>query len=113
MKRRPCADATPGLLLYPRALQPRRICIAAEAMVRNKYSSLLLKSEPGFHAEWLRDGPCDATTTGPSNSGHRCQLSPAVKSGVHEIRGAAVAHLANSQVVSQVSSSSRVPVFVS
>src|SRR5580700_3258454 len=51
-------------------------------------SSLLLKSEPEFHAEWLRDGPCDATTTGLSNSGHRCQLSLTLSGGEHEIRGA-------------------------
>jgi hypothetical protein len=44
-------------------------------------SCLLHKSEPEFHAEWLRDGPCDATTTGLSNSGHRCQLSLAVRRG--------------------------------
>jgi len=65
-----------------------RCCIEFLSVISKDYSSLLLKSEPEFHAEWLRDGPCDATTTGPSNSGHRCQLSPAVTSGVHEIRGA-------------------------
>jgi hypothetical protein len=39
---------------------------------------------PEFHEEWLRDEPCDATTTGRSNSGSRCQLSPG--NGGHEIR---------------------------
>jgi hypothetical protein len=42
---------------------------------KNQFKFAPLKSEPEFHAEWLRDGPCDATTTGLSNSGHRCQLS--------------------------------------
>ncbi len=62
------------------------------SVVSHSYSScLLLWSEPGFHEEWLRDGPCDATTTGRSNSGHRCQLSPEglEPDGEHEIRGVA------------------------
>src|ERR1019366_6238366 len=36
-----------------------------------------------FHAEWLRDEPCDATTTG-QNIAYRCQLSPGNRE--HEIR---------------------------
>ena len=71
-----------------RVMRPMYSCNPALPVISNEYSSLLLKSEPEFHAEWLRDGPCDATTTGLSNSGSRCQLSPAVTSGVHEIRGA-------------------------
>src|SRR5271155_5445403 len=41
-----------------------------------RYSSLLLVSEPEFHEEWLRDGPCDATTTCLGKPGVWCQLSP-------------------------------------
>ena len=46
--------------------------------------SSLGKSE--FHAEWLRDEPCDATATGPASyiPADRCQLSPG--NGDHEIR---------------------------
>jgi hypothetical protein len=40
--------------------------------------------ELGFHEEWLRDEPCDATTTGRCKTGSRCQLSPG--NGGHEIR---------------------------
>ena len=58
------------------------------ALIQTKHSSLLLVSEPEFHAEWLRDGPCDATTTGSSNLRHRCQLSLTLSGGEHEIRGA-------------------------
>src|SRR5579884_480083 len=50
-------------------------CILPAPVVQTNHSSLLLVGEPEFHAEWLRDGPCDATTTGLSNSGQRCQLS--------------------------------------
>jgi hypothetical protein len=42
------------------------------------YSSLLLVSGPEFHEEWLRDGPCDATTTGLSNSGSGVNSLPVV-----------------------------------
>src|ERR1022692_2057149 len=37
-----------------------------------------LGSGPEFHAEWLRDEPCDATATDPRSyiPGARCQLSP-------------------------------------
>src|ERR1035437_7730875 len=34
------------------------------------------KGKPGFHAEWLRDEPCDATTTCLGKPGVWCQLSP-------------------------------------
>src|SRR6185437_14708910 len=47
---------------------------------KNGLFKFALWSEPEFHEEWLRDGPCDATTTGPGNLGHRCQLSPDVGS---------------------------------
>src|SRR5207244_1745634 len=42
-----------------------------------------------FHEEWLRDEPCEATTTGSGSSipVARCQLSPG-NCGEHEIRGA-------------------------
>jgi hypothetical protein len=63
-------------------------CTAASPVLQLKYSSLLLVSEPEFHAEWLRDGPCDATTTGSSNLRQRCQLSLTLSGGEHEIRGA-------------------------
>jgi hypothetical protein len=43
-----------------------------------EHSSLLLVSGPEFHEEWLRDGPCDATTTGLSNSGSGVNSLPVV-----------------------------------
>src|ERR1700723_1596081 len=43
------------------------------------------KGKPEFHAEWLRDEPCDATTTCPRKTGVWCQLLPG--DGEHEIRG--------------------------
>jgi hypothetical protein len=41
-------------------------------------SSLLFGADLGFHEEWLRDEPFDATTTGSGSSisVDRCQLSP-------------------------------------
>jgi len=47
----------------------RTLEVFLASMIIIKYSSLLLVSGPEFHEEWLRDGPCDATTTGLSNSG--------------------------------------------
>src|SRR5438105_4855243 len=44
-------------------------------------------SKPEFHAEWLRDGPCDATTTGLELSSSR-PVSTLTRLGDHEIRGA-------------------------
>jgi hypothetical protein len=44
-------------------------------MIHIKHSSLPPKGKPEFHAEWLRDGPCDATTTCLGNPGVWCQLS--------------------------------------
>src|SRR5215469_9622362 len=46
-------------------------------------------ADPEFHAEWLRDEPGEATTTGSGSSilVARCQLSPG--NGGHEFRGAA------------------------
>ena len=40
-------------------------------------TSLLFGADLGFHAEWLRDEPCDATATGSRSSiaTARCQLS--------------------------------------
>src|SRR5215472_4534969 len=51
-----------------------------------------LTSRPGFHEEWLRDEPCEATTTGSGSyiPVARCQLSPG--DGEHEIRGARRKH---------------------
>src|ERR1700691_1285728 len=45
-------------------------------------------SRPEFHAEWLRDEPCDATATDPGSyiPGDWCQLSPG--NGEHGIRHA-------------------------
>ena len=45
-------------------------------------------SRPEFHAEWLRDEPCDATATDPGSyiPGAWCQLSPG--NGEHGIRHA-------------------------
>jgi hypothetical protein len=45
-----------------------------------------LRGRPEFHAEWLRDEPCDATATEPGSyiPADRCQLSPG--NGEHEIR---------------------------
>jgi hypothetical protein len=42
---------------------------------KNRSFKFALKGKPGFHAEWLRDGPCDATTTCLGKPGVWCQLS--------------------------------------
>src|ERR1700753_2083389 len=65
-------------------------CGPQATVLKIEYSSLLLVSEPEFHEEWLRDGPCDATTTCLGKPGVWCQLSPKVPKGIgeHEIRGA-------------------------
>jgi hypothetical protein len=44
------------------------------------------RGKPEFHAEWLRDEPCDATATGSGSyiPTARCQLPPG--NGEHEIR---------------------------
>ena len=49
----------------------------------------LHRADLEFHEEWLRDEPCEATTTGSGSSipVARCQLSPG-NYGEHEIRGA-------------------------
>jgi hypothetical protein len=59
-------------------------------------TSLLRLSRPGFHEEWLRDEPSEATTTGPGSyiPAVWCQLSPG--NGEHEIRGASHKHFAAS-----------------
>ena len=48
--------------------------------------TLLRMGKPEFHAEWLRDEPCDATATGSRSyiPTARCQLPPG--NGEHEIR---------------------------
>src|ERR1700722_18489115 len=51
-------------------------CSPWATVLEIEYSSLLLVSEPEFHEEWLRDGPCDATTTCLGKPGVWCQLSP-------------------------------------
>ena len=55
---------------------------------RYDHSSLLYGADLGFHAEWLRDEPYEATTTGSEF----IFWSPGVNSrptqGEHEIRGA-------------------------
>jgi hypothetical protein len=47
-----------------------------------------MKTEPEFHAEWLRDEPYDATATDPGSyiPGAWCQLSPGNRE--HGIRNA-------------------------
>jgi hypothetical protein len=54
-------------------------------VLQQNHSSLPPKGKPEFHAEWLRDEPCDATTTCPRKTGVWCQLLPG--NGEHEIRG--------------------------
>src|SRR6202453_945062 len=49
-------------------------CSPPLTVLKIEYSSLLLVSEPEFHEEWLRDEPCDATTTCLGNPGVWCQL---------------------------------------
>src|ERR1700735_5140281 len=65
-------------------------CRPTLTVLKIDYSSLLLVSEPEFHEEWLRAGPCDATTTCLGNPGVWCQLSPAVSGnmrfGVHSCK---------------------------
>src|SRR3954452_2268068 len=56
-----------------------------ESCDKNKSFKFAPKGKPGFHAEWLRDEPCDATTTCPRKAGAWCQLLPG--DGEHEIRG--------------------------
>jgi hypothetical protein len=48
--------------------------------------TFLQMGRPEFHAEWLRDEPCDATATGSRSyiPTARCQLPPG--NGEHEIR---------------------------
>jgi hypothetical protein len=52
--------------------------VSRGAVLMLEHSSLLLVSGPEFHEEWLRDGPCDATTTGLSNSGSGVNSLPVV-----------------------------------
>jgi hypothetical protein len=60
-------------------------CEVNGPVIQTKHSSLPPKGKPEFHAEWLRDEPCDATTTCPRKTGVWCQLLPG--DGEHEIRG--------------------------
>src|ERR1700679_268692 len=60
-------------------------CAAPGAVIKPNHSVLPPKGKPEFHAEWLRDEPCDATTTCPRKTGVWCQLLPG--DGEHEIRG--------------------------
>jgi len=60
-------------------------CAPIFGVVKTKHSCLPPKGKPEFHAEWLRDEPCDATTTCLGNPGVWCQLLPG--DGEHEIRG--------------------------
>ena len=49
-----------------------------------------LRSGPGFHAEWLRDEPCDATATGsgasPSTGANSLPETGNMRFGVQRIR---------------------------
>src|SRR5580658_7187130 len=60
-------------------------CARISTVIKPNHSSLPPKGKPEFHAEWLRDEPCDATTTCPRKTGVWCQLLPG--DGEHEIRG--------------------------
>jgi hypothetical protein len=50
------------------------------------WNKFAFRGRPEFHAEWLRDEPCDATATGSRSyiPTARCQLPPG--NGEHEIR---------------------------
>jgi hypothetical protein len=54
-----------------------RPCADITTVIKINHSSLPSKGKPEFHAEWLRDEPCDATTTCPRKTGVWCQLLPA------------------------------------
>src|ERR1035438_6476043 len=60
-----------------RAVCWKGACVGFATMVQPDHSVLPPKGNPEFHAEWLRDGPCDATTTCLGNPGVWCQLSSA------------------------------------
>src|SRR6185437_11746790 len=72
---------------------------------KNGLFKFALWSEPESYEEWLRDGPCDATTTGSGNLRHRCQLSPDGgfqnwnRRGEHEIRGCSQQRISPNPVV--------------
>jgi hypothetical protein len=68
-----------------RAVGCMTACAGIASMVKTKHSRLPPKGNLGFHAEWLRDEPCDATTTCLGKPGVWCQLLPG--DGEHEIRG--------------------------
>jgi hypothetical protein len=63
----------------------KMVALQIGLVIQTKHSSLPRTGKPGFHAEWLRDEPCDATTTCPRKTGVWCQLLPG--NGEHEIRG--------------------------
>jgi hypothetical protein len=66
-------------------VQCESACAGIFPMVQTNHSCLPPKGKPEFHAEWLRDEPCDATTTCLGKPGVWCQLLPG--DGEHEIRG--------------------------
>jgi hypothetical protein len=68
-----------------RAIRCVRACVDPASVIKTEHSVLPPKGKPEFHAEWLRDKPCDATTTCPRKTGVWCQLLPG--DGEHEIRG--------------------------
>jgi hypothetical protein len=51
-------------------------------------SSLLYGADLGFHAEWLRDEPYEATTTGSEGNFWSPGVNSRPAKGEHEIRGA-------------------------
>src|SRR3569833_3207360 len=61
-------------------------CTVADPVIKTSHSCLPPKGKPGFHAEWLRDGPCDATTTCLGKPGVWCQLSLAERRETKESR---------------------------
>ena len=57
-----------------RAIRCVRACVDPASVIKTEHSVLPPKGKPEFHAEWLRDKPCDATTTCPRKTGVWCQL---------------------------------------
>ena len=71
-----CAIPVLPLLLQVLTIEPRlravhckRACVDPIPVIKTKHSVLPPKGKPEFHAEWLRDKPCDATTTCPPKNG--------------------------------------------
>jgi hypothetical protein len=82
-----CSNWVPNMTFWTAMVAVRcdGACTGIFSMVQTNHSCLPPKGKPEFHAEWLRDGPCDATTTCLGNPGAWCQLLPG--DGEHEIRG--------------------------